>query len=1529
MALPAGGRADKSGNKYEQNWVIYKLLKVIQEKLSYVIIEPLGDYEDGVDLWIVYKDGKNEFQQCKARNGSKDYWQFGDINNRGLWNKWKKHLDRDITNIASLVSPLPFTLLEDIISRALNNDNNPNDFYNIQIKGSGKDTTNLFNDICKQLKFDTNTNSGLNLAYQYFKKIRIRQWPDYESTDIMSDIVDSLFIGDSNIVIALLRNFIVEKNIYGKPITAHMLRQYLQDNGVSFKDLAHDNRILPNIKRLNREYLHSFHSFSSGTIIREESQECWKYIKEGKSIILHGQAGAGKSGCVTNIIHFCEEESIPYLAIRLDTHIPTENSRKWSQDMEFPASISHCIKSISDNKNAVIILDQLDALRWTQSNSVQALNVCMELIHQINNINKEYDSKLSLVFVCRSYDLENDSDIRGLFIKNDEAKDSIEWMKIKVDLLSDSDVKKVIGSSYSNLNGKIRELLRIASNLYIWENLDGSQNNENIKTTYQLVHEWEKQLENKASSKNLDSSKIMNIISQITTYYDKYGRYPIPLPSLIIDVNIRDFLRSSEFLFETNNSISFAHQSIFDCFLAQQMMRKYFEEKPITDITGNLESQNPAKRYRMQIFLQEMLIYYPSDFLVIGRQMLEDEPIRYSFKYLYLEVLSQIQNPDDSTIEFVIELLSNAEWKKPVINAVINGKSIYITQLIKDGILDLWMKETPEIVIGLFASISPNCDKKQVQFMKKYCLSDKNNPNWSRCFYGNIIKDSEDFFDLKLEFYKMNPEMFNYFIFSRDFFRNSIRAIRIISSMIPLELKNNQDNSVYNGVKDSLLVHSDTFTNNYLDVLSILWPCLPTIDECSNKSEFNISDWTNNYFKKSTIKRACILIIKAATRAYAKADPDKFLELYRPYMGKGYELFNEIILDGMIELGDEYADFVLNYLQEDITKNCFERSSEHRNELYYTKKLVQKYSKTCKDDTLKNFEDKIMRYVPVNQKERLKNHYKSAKKNTNDQTEGQIKDDKEHTKYYPIWGHFQYEILKSIDGDKIGKEANNLLQVLDRSLSKSHIPYDHSADSQFGSVISPVTNKKISAKAWMKILLNNRIDKEGKSVWSDAQNCFICNSLEDFCRSFQAYVSKNPKEITDLLLTENNRIQNDEFIKSFFFGLLSSNNLIDISSDKIENIIKKYHINTPTFYNDICRIIEKNPDKHWSDYMVNCVKDIATNKDILEADDSMLAESDSDFYSIETKSLNCIRGTAIYTIAKLLWENHKYYPAFKECIAELANDHNPVIRYAALYALYPIYNIDREWALDKIMKIFDKNHLMIGFPNSRKLFNCCYSEYQTTINQVIRNAMNSDENRILETCGYSIVEIHILHDQFNDIFDIYQNNPKLQDSISTMLMIYLNNEKYRDKSKHLLLQILNSNKTKNEQWIWRNLFDENILDINRDNDIINMISSKHLQPETFRDFSEYACKQKDIKCLANIIFEASERVLKEDMTNPETRYIISTCLSRLISTLYDTVYSSNLKNDKTLANKCLDLWDEIYKIDFKIGNKLTNEIMNI
>ena len=105
--------------------------------------------------------------------------------------------------------------------------------------------------------------------------------------------------------------------------------------------------------------------------------------------------------------------------------------------MGLPASIAHCIDSIAKNKNAVLILDQLDALRWTQAHSGVALTVCIQLIRELKAINYEREHKISLVFVCRSYDLENDSGIKSLFEEDNEYK----WEKIVVDLLNETEIK--------------------------------------------------------------------------------------------------------------------------------------------------------------------------------------------------------------------------------------------------------------------------------------------------------------------------------------------------------------------------------------------------------------------------------------------------------------------------------------------------------------------------------------------------------------------------------------------------------------------------------------------------------------------------------------------------------------------------------------------------------------------------------------------------------------------------------------------------------------------------------------------------------------------------------------------------------------------------------------------------------------------------------------------------------------------------------------------------------------------------------
>ncbi|CRH92922.1 Uncharacterised protein [Chlamydia trachomatis] len=67
MPFESGGRADKLGNRYEFNWIVLKFIDIIAEKIIAKKIEAIGEEEQGVDVWLKYKDGHKEAQQCKGR----------------------------------------------------------------------------------------------------------------------------------------------------------------------------------------------------------------------------------------------------------------------------------------------------------------------------------------------------------------------------------------------------------------------------------------------------------------------------------------------------------------------------------------------------------------------------------------------------------------------------------------------------------------------------------------------------------------------------------------------------------------------------------------------------------------------------------------------------------------------------------------------------------------------------------------------------------------------------------------------------------------------------------------------------------------------------------------------------------------------------------------------------------------------------------------------------------------------------------------------------------------------------------------------------------------------------------------------------------------------------------------------------------------------------------------------------------------------------------------------------------------------
>ena len=81
MALEVGGRADKEGNQYENHFLGKHLLRLAEEKLKSIEVEPLGDEGQGVEYIAVKPDDTRIYYQCKAANAAKSYWSIADLAN--------------------------------------------------------------------------------------------------------------------------------------------------------------------------------------------------------------------------------------------------------------------------------------------------------------------------------------------------------------------------------------------------------------------------------------------------------------------------------------------------------------------------------------------------------------------------------------------------------------------------------------------------------------------------------------------------------------------------------------------------------------------------------------------------------------------------------------------------------------------------------------------------------------------------------------------------------------------------------------------------------------------------------------------------------------------------------------------------------------------------------------------------------------------------------------------------------------------------------------------------------------------------------------------------------------------------------------------------------------------------------------------------------------------------------------------------------------------------------------------------------
>ncbi|WP_426453934.1 hypothetical protein ACPF64_13740 [Acinetobacter sp. KB005] len=410
MSLEPGGFTEKIGNRYESSWVAYQLLKLLDEKISYVQVEPVGPDEDAVDVIIGNLDGSREHHQCKIGNLSDNAWTLATLQTKQLLTKGFQHILSGSKSY-KVVSRIGFRLLEDICESARNSTDSSSEFFEYQIKNISPDRLKLFNELCNRLNLDSSSLDDLDKAIQFLKSFEITQFnEDDVDNALFTLIAEKLVYQPPSHLVHFLQIYPVKCGKLRTRIKSHILKTDLEDHHFSFKTYPGDPHISAVIATLNDEFDHSIEPYliSQQNIQRAEFSTTLDTVNNNPITIIKADAGVGKSAFLLDLKkHFVRSGTI-VLPIRLDRRVPEKNLDQFGKDLGFPYSPIACLEKYEQGQEIIILLDQLDALRWTALHSSNALDICIKMVKEILLLRQYANTNIKIIMATRNFELEDD-----------------------------------------------------------------------------------------------------------------------------------------------------------------------------------------------------------------------------------------------------------------------------------------------------------------------------------------------------------------------------------------------------------------------------------------------------------------------------------------------------------------------------------------------------------------------------------------------------------------------------------------------------------------------------------------------------------------------------------------------------------------------------------------------------------------------------------------------------------------------------------------------------------------------------------------------------------------------------------------------------------------------------------------------------------------------------------------------------------------------------------------------------------------
>lgn len=1321
MAFERGGRTDKFGNRYEDRYVVKCMISLLREQISSITIEPVGEDENGVDILIDKGNNILEFHQCKSRNGDSDKWTLASLANHKMFTHIREHVISS-HNFYVWVSPLTFIEFTDLCNTAKNYPSS-DIFYHSPLSHAKK---SMFDKVRTYFELPEN-DEGVAKTFFYLNQTKFELVSDGSLSVEMDQLnLASLFIGNEETIYDVLINF-PKNDFYGKPITALTLLQYLEQRGFQRRTYADEVKISASIQNLNAEFADWFHPIGNFLWPTSTSQDLLRAIKSHSNVLLLGAAGSGKSGCISILQKHLECSHIPYLAIKLDKHPPAYSLRKYIQDLDLPMSPVLCLQSMTAKGNTgVLILDQLDSLRWTSAHSETALSICKRILAQAQSISEK---KIIVVLVSRSFDFENDTELKSLCLSSQEQ--NTKWTTIHTKPWDENTIKQLTGAdTYAQLSPQTQNLLRIPNNLFVWMNLDPVLRHSAFEGSTDLIESWIQQTRKHAEVHGI-STKTFNECLKVLLKCSQTSS-AVHRNVLNAEDSIVEFCLSEGLLYQNKSTVSFSHQSIVDYLNVEQSLQTIYEQNiPVENTLPAFDFQLPSVRVRVQMLWLKLLDCEESLFILKGREFLESERVRFYYKCTFWEAVGQSPSPGEETLALILDYWTRPDWHDFLYQVVFYTHLPFVHQYVACGFAKTWMEPH---ALHLLSSIFNQDPEFVLDCLESYAFqNDQDDRSIYQCFSFIPSEKSHRVFDFRMQMLERHPDWgVDSYAFVNLVQTYPLRAIQYLKYLI--SVSKIVTDSGNHEISADFLQLAQTHPQDIIEELADAIIQLAPLDKFS----LELYQWSENN-THLCIYRFFVQLIEKALFATLQKDSGWVHNFIMQHLHTKSIIEHEWILKILAELPSIDSDLVYTWLTEDFPSHFFEYTSSKKDQTYYACDILLKFSHVWTEEQFNSLEQRIFCYHEPNELICA-------------QTSFQRKKEYGYEIFIPYWGKLQQELLPCLDPNRVAQKTKDLIAVLQRrnSLASGESSYRKFPVSEVYTVHSPISNrtKLLSDSAWVHLLCTcNQKKAQSRKRWSgDGSE----SSPEQFALSFQLAMKEDPERVLRIIKRLPCSIEK-RYICAIFRIIAQPTVFNSLPLDEVTTEIRRFlgtfsTESNPGISTSFCEILEKNCAVSWpADFYEHLCFLACSHQDPALGEYHLTSYEDPNHSTAESlveNSLNCVRGFAFYTISHVLYNQPDSEMIFLNSLKQGLTDAHPAVRYSLIECLGAIYSINKDLACNWFHVLVKQDFRVLAHPLAPRLVFADFPKHRHLYKQAIEKAFHSFDVDLVKRAGIIAVVLN-------------------------------------------------------------------------------------------------------------------------------------------------------------------------------------------